>query len=106
MAWRVEQVEDTSPVFKGHDRGYDRNAALPFDRHPVGAGAAAVALGAHMACQLDGTAKQQQLFGQGGFARVRMRDDGEGAPAGDFLGDRQGHGVSLEMFCNDCLRRL
>ena len=34
--------------------------------------------------QLDGAAEQEQLFRQRGLARVRMRDDGEGAsPRGD-----------------------
>ena len=73
MARRVEQVEHTAPIFKRHHRGDNGNAARPFNAHPVGAGAAAVALGAHMAGQLDGTTEQQQLFGQAWFCR---RQDG------------------------------
>ena len=56
------------------------------------AGAAAVALGAHLSGELDGAAEQQELFGQRGLAGVRVGDDGEGAPARHFLFERVGHG--------------
>ena len=39
-----------------------------------------------LAGELDGAAEQQQLFGQRGLAGVRVRDDREGAAAGDRLG--------------------
>lgn len=41
-----------------------------------------------MARHLNGTAEKQQFFSQSGFARVWMRDDSEGAPPGDLLGNR------------------
>ena len=40
VARRVEEVEDATAVFEGHDRGHDRDAALALDAHPVGAGLA------------------------------------------------------------------
>ena len=89
VARRVEQVEDQVVVFEGHHRGDDRDAALALDRHPVGLGRAAVALGLDVAGELDRAAEQQQLLGQRGLAGVRMRDDGEGAPALDLGGQRR-----------------
>ena len=83
VAGRVEQVEDAVAVFEGHHRGDDRDAALALDAHPVGAGLAAIGLGAHFAGELDRAAEQQQLLGQRGLAGVRVRDDREGAPARD-----------------------
>ena len=90
VAGRVEQVEDAAAVFEGHDGGDDRDAAFTLDGHPVGTGAAALALGADVAGKLDGTAGAKQVLGQGGLAGVGVGDDGEGAPAGDFGGERAG----------------
>ena len=84
VARGVEQVEDAAAALEGHDRGDDGNAALPLDAHPVGAGAAALALGAHVAGELDGAAGAQQVLRQRGFAGVGVGDDREGAAAGDF----------------------
>ena len=83
VAGGVEQIEDASPVFEGHDRGHDGNAALALDAHPVRARLAAVRLGAHFAGELDRAAEQQHLLGQRRLAGVRVRDDREGAPARD-----------------------
>ena len=98
VARRVEQVEDAIAVFEGHHRGHDRDAALALDAHPVGAGLDAVALGLDLAGELDRAAEQQQLLGQRGLAGVRVRDDGEGAPARDGVGrggfSGCGHGLS------------
>ena len=92
VAGRVEQVEDAIAIFEGHHRGDDGNAALALDAHPVGAGLAAVGLGAHLAGELDRAAEQQQLFGERGLAGVGMRDDGEGAPTRDRAGFSHGSG--------------
>ena len=88
MPRRVEQVEDAVAIFEGHDRGDDRDATLALDAHPVGAGLAAVGLGAHFAGELDRAAEQEQLLGQRGLAGVGVRDDSEGAPARDGIGVR------------------
>ena len=80
----VQQVEDAAVIFERHHRRDDRDAALAFDRHPVGLGGAAVALGLDVAGELDGAAEQQELFRQRGLARIRMRDDGKGPAALDL----------------------
>ena len=95
VARGVEQVEDMRAIFEGHHRGDDRNAALLLDRHPVGLRGLAIALGLDLTGKLDGAAEQQQLFGQRGFARVRMRDDGEGTPALDLGCERRADRGSL-----------
>ncbi len=43
--------------------------------------------GAHFAGHLDRAAEPQQLFCQRGLARIRVRNDGKGAAAGDFVGE-------------------
>ena len=86
MAGGVEQIEDAVCVLEGHDRGDDGDAAFALDAHPVGAGAAALALGADVAGELDGAAGAQQLLGEGRLAGVRVGDDREGAAAGDLGG--------------------
>ena len=53
VARRVEQVEDAAVVFESHDRGHDRYAAGPLDRHPVGTRPPPVALGAHLRRQAE-----------------------------------------------------
>ena len=87
VARRVQQVEDAIAIFEGHHRGDDRNAALALYAHPVGAGLRGVALGADLAGELNCAAKQQQLFGQRGLAGVGMRNNREGAPPGDRIGE-------------------
>src|SRR6516165_1923271 len=44
------------------------------------------AIQSERARRLDRAAKQQQFLGQCGLARVRMRDDRKGAPAGNLVG--------------------
>ena len=39
-------------------------------------------------------AEQQQFFGEGGFARVGVGDDGEGAAVAVVVGEDVAHGVS------------
>ena len=48
---------------------------------------------AHLAGELNGAAKQQQLFSQRRLAGVGVRDDREGASARD--GVRVSHGLSV-----------
>ena len=87
VARRVEQVEGAAAILEGHHRGRDRDAALLLDLHPVRARAPPLALGLDLAGEMDRAAEQQQLLGQRGLARVRVRDDREGAPPGGGLGD-------------------
>ena len=91
MAGRIQNVEDVAFIFEGHHRGDDGNAALTLDLHPVGARLHAVLLCLDFAGKLDGAAEQQQLFRQRGLAGVRVGNDGEGAAAGNRLGQCLGH---------------
>ncbi len=92
MARRVEQVEGDgfaiTRALERHDRGGDRNAALLLDLHPVGPGAPVGAARLHLTGEMDRAPFEQQLFGERGFARVRVRDDGEGAAGWDGHVDR------------------
>ena len=95
VARRVEQVEGdglaVARALEGHDRGGDGDAALLLDLHPVGARAAIGPARLDFARKVDRAAFQQQLFGEGGLARVGVGDDGEGAAGGD------GHRGSSKM---------
>ena len=79
-------LKDAASGFEGHDRSHNRDAALALDAHPIGACLAAVRLGAHFAGELNGAAKQEQLFSQRRLAGVGVRDDRESAPARDGVG--------------------
>ena len=91
MARRVDEVEPPVPEGEGHGRGRDRDAALLLHLHEVRAGAPRLALGADLAGHLDRAAVEQELLGQRRLARVGVRDDREGAAAGDLR--REGRGV-------------
>ena len=92
VAGGVEQVEHPAFELEGHDRGGNRDAALFFDLHPVRTGTPGLAARTHRAGRADGPAGEQDVLGQGRLARVRVGDDGEGAPARSFLGDGElGH---------------
>ena len=98
---RVEQVEgDGFPVarpLERHDRGGDGDAALLLDLHPVGAGAAIGPARLDLTGKVDRPPFQQQLFSERGLARVRVRDDGEGAARGDgHIRSRQTTAVRAE----------
>src|SRR5258706_5964652 len=87
MARCVEKVEAVTVVIELEHRGADRDAALFFEFHPVGGGGALVFARGDGARELHGAAVQEELFRERGFARVRVRDDGERAPPLDFFCD-------------------
>ena len=62
----------------------DRDAALLLQLHPVRGRGALVFAVLDRARQVDGVAVEQELLRQRRLARVGMRDDREGAAAGDF----------------------
>ena len=96
VARRVQQVEHLAVVLERHHRGADGDAALLLDLHPVRAGAAVLAAGAHGPGGADRPAGQQDMLGQGGLARIGVRDDGEGPAAAGLLFESQfRHGSSL-----------
>ena len=81
----VQNVDALALIIELQNRRCNGNSALLFNVHPVRNGV----LGALLA--LDGTgglnrpAVQQQLFGQGRFAGIGVRNDRKGAPGFDFL---------------------
>ena len=84
---RVEQVDHALAIRKLHHRTGHRNAALLFQFHPVGSRMAGSFACTNFTGDLYCAAEPQQLFGQRGFTCVRVRDDGESAPPGQFFGD-------------------
>ena len=83
VARRVEQVDRVARVLELHHRARDRDAALLFDFHPVGRRVPRALARLDGAGHLDRAAEQQQLLGQRGLARIRVRNDGERAALGD-----------------------
>jgi hypothetical protein len=92
VAGGVEEVDGVAVVVELEDGGGDGDAALAFELHPVGGGGALVLAGGDGAGELESSAVEEELLGEGGLSGVGVRDDGEGAPAGDFLGGGHGGG--------------
>jgi len=83
-----QQVEYEVLELERHHRRDHGDAALALDLHPVGTGVAPLTLGLDLPGEVDGPAEQQELFGQRGFAGVRVRNDRKGAPARNLVGKR------------------
>ena len=81
----VQQIYRARPIRKLHHRGRDRDTALLLHAHPVGRGVRPL-LALYAAGDLDGAAQQQQFFGDGGLARIRVGDDGKSPALVDFIG--------------------
>ena len=79
VARRVEDVYLVVAVVEAHHGGSHRDAALLLYFHPVGGGGFLYLVALHGAGHVDGATEEEQLFGEGGFTGVRVRDDGEGA---------------------------
>ena len=81
---RIQQVHNAVIVGKlHHGRGYG-DTPLLFQLHPVGSRMTSRLAALYCTGQLNGTTEQQQLFGQGSFTCVRMRNDGERATLVQF----------------------
>ena len=87
VAGRVEQIDHAVAVFHLHDRRRHGDAALLFNLHPVRRGVASGLARLDRAGNVDGPRKQQQLFGERGFTRVGVRDDGKRAATAHFRGN-------------------
>jgi len=66
-------------VLEVHHGAADRNPALLLEFEPVAGRVAGGLLGPNRTRLAQRSPKKQQLLGQGRLARVRMRDDREGA---------------------------
>ena len=85
VAGGVQNVDTLAGKVELQYRGSDRDTTLFFDVHPVRDGVFGALLALDRACLVDGSAVEQQLFGQSGLAGVRMADDRERAAALDFF---------------------
>ena len=72
MARGVQNVHALARVVELQDRRGDGNTALLLNVHPVGHGVLCALLALDGACLIDGSAVQQQLFGQSGLTGVGM----------------------------------
>ena len=77
VAGRVEQVHAPAGVLELQHARRHRDAALPFDLHPVAGRVAAAAALLDRAGQVHRAAVEQQLLGQRRLARVGVGNDGE-----------------------------
>ena len=85
VARGVEDVDLGALVFEAHHGRGDRDAALALDLHEVRRGAFLDLVAFDRPGDVDGPAEEQQLLGEGGFTRVGVGDDREGAAACDFF---------------------
>jgi hypothetical protein len=93
VARGVEEIDPIAGIIELQDGRGNRNAALAFQFHPIGGGSALPAPGGDRAGQLQRAAVEEEFFGEGGLARVRVTDDGERPAPGDFGGERGDHGA-------------
>ena len=84
MAGGIQNVDAEAVVLELHHGAGDGNAALLFDLHPVGGGGLGP-LALDLAGLGNGAAVEQELFRQGRFTGVGMRDNGECPPPGNFF---------------------
>ena len=86
VAGGVEQVDDVLAVQHLHHGRRHRDATLLFDFHPVAGGVTGRFARFDRAGDLDRAREQQELFGQRGFARVGVGNDGKRPAAPGFVG--------------------
>ena len=84
MAGGIQNVDAEAVVLELHHGAGDGNAALLFDLHPVGGGSLGP-LALDLAGLRDGAAVKQELFRQCGLTGVRVRNDSECPPPGNFF---------------------
>ena len=84
MARGIQNVDAEAVMLELHDGAGDGNAALLFDLHPVGGGGLGP-LALDLAGLCDSTAVEQEFFRQCGLTGVRVRNDGESPPPGNFF---------------------
>ena len=80
VAGGVQNIDALALILKLQHRAGNRDTALLFNIHPVAHRMAGALLAFYRACLIDGTAVQQQLFGECGFTGVGVADNGKCAP--------------------------
>ena len=81
----VQNVDAESAVLELHNGRGDGDTTLLFDFHPVGSGSTGILLAFNDTCLGDGTAVEQEFFGQSGFTGVRVRNNRECSAPADFF---------------------
>ena len=84
VAGGIQDVDMKAVELELHHRAGDGNAALLFDLHPVGGGSLGP-LALDLTGLRDGAAVEQKLFRQSGLTGVRVRNDSECPPPGNFF---------------------
>ena len=80
----IEQVDQTIGIGELHHRGGDGDTTLLLHLHPVGFGVLTRATALDGTGALNGLSEQQDFLGDGGFTRIRVRNDRKSASLGDF----------------------
>ena len=83
--YRTLMAADSAVMVIDAAKGIEPQTRKLFKVHPVRNGMAVALLALHGTGRLDRAPVQEELFGQGGFTRVGVRDDGKGTPSVDFL---------------------
>ena len=84
MAGGVQNIDAEAVVAELHHRRGNRDTALLFDLHPVGGGGPG-ALALDLTGLGDSPAVEQEFLRQCSFTGVRVRNDGECPPPGNFF---------------------
>ena len=88
---RIDQVEPATFKRKIQHGTRNGNSAFLFDLHPVADRVAAVRLRADMPRFADDLSIPEKFFGNRGFSRIRVADNGKGSPLRDFwIGSQNG----------------
>ncbi len=85
MAGGIQNIDAEPAVLELHNGGGDGDAALLLDLHPVGGGGTGILLALDDTGLSNGTAVEQEFFGQGGLTGIGVGDDGKGPTAGNLF---------------------
>ena len=83
----VQEVHPKTFPVEVEGRGGDGDPPLLLHGHPVRGGVARRAAPLHRPGQVQGPSVEKELLREGGLPRVRVTDDGEGAPPADLEGE-------------------
>ena len=79
VAGGIKQIDDATVIGELHHRAGDRDTALLFHFHPVRGGVTRCLAPFDRTGECYRAAEKQQFFGEGGFPRVGVGNDGKGA---------------------------
>lgn len=85
MPWRIQNVNPFACIIKLHHRAGNGNSTLLLNFHPVGFGKVTGLSALNGTCSSNNPTKQKQLFGDGRFSGIGVRNDRKSAPGAVFL---------------------